>query len=244
MPSRFTRTRRLDFFETTRPSVLLALIVVLLAALAVLQYHWIGELSDFQREQMERALRTSTDRFTRDLERELEDLFRVFSVRGERRVGAEIAEDYAEWLESGGMPELIGAAYWVRDDPDGRAGGSPAERLEIEAVAVDTGEFAPAIWPALLEPLRPQMAASADAHRGRDFHDSDSFTAVLDDQHLAFVVAQTDLRDKTWAVAVLRREVLDGQLLTEMVRDHFGADEQREFDVRLIDEAEAGGRLM
>jgi signal transduction histidine kinase len=220
----------------TRPTVLVGLIVALLAALTALQYGWIGELSTFQRERMERTLRASTDRFARDLERDFQSLWYVFSVRSQRRAGEEIAQDYEEWLESSDFPALVADAYWVRDDGERRE--DAAERLSIARVSLTDGSFAPLPWPRTLAALRVPLARSADEHRGRSFHRSDGFTAPLDDGNIAFVVAQTSIDPKSWAIAVLRRDVLAEELLPALVRHHFGTDGERDYDVRLIDTAQ------
>jgi len=218
-----------------RPSVLVALIVALLAALTALQYRWIGELSQYQRQSMERTLRASTDRFARDLERELERLYYVFSVRGSRRAGEEIAQDYAGWLESSDFPQMVASAYWIRRDRHDDA----AEELSVEEILINEGRLVPVAWPTAIDELREPLVASAEAHDRRDFHQSDSFTKTLSDGSIAFVVAQTRVDTKSWVVALLRREVFNDELIGGLVRHHFGADETREYDVRMVDSAQA-----
>jgi len=232
---RYSQPRPSALSTLTRPSVLVVLIVALLGTLTALQYRWIGELSAFQRQQMERTLRSSTDRFARDLEREFERLWYVFNVRGERRAAAEIAEDYTEWVESTGYPDLVAAAYWVRDEGAGDA--SSQDRLSAQRVPLDGSRFEPVPWPPALDPLRAPLTGSSDEHRGRRFHRSDGFTMALADGSLAFVVAQTSLDPKAWVVAVLRREVLTGALLPALVDHHFGPPGERVYEVRLRDTA-------
>ncbi|MGD8816235.1 MAG: HAMP domain-containing sensor histidine kinase, partial [Acidobacteriota bacterium] len=175
----------------------------------------------------------STDRFARDLERDFQSLWYVFSVRSQRRAGLEIAEDYEEWVESSDFPDLVAAAYWVSDD--GERQEDAAERLSIARVSLTDGSIDPLPWPQPLATLREPLARSADEHRGRNFHRSDGFTMPLDDGNIAFVVAQTSIDPKSWAIAVLRRNVLVDGLLPALVRHHFGTDGERDYDVRLVD---------
>jgi hypothetical protein len=79
---------------------------MLLAGLAVLQYRWVGELSDFEYLHMQRTLRASTEGFRREFARELRRIESVFQVRS-RDAEREIAREYGEWTESADFPELM-----------------------------------------------------------------------------------------------------------------------------------------
>lgn len=227
--------------KSITPTALLALIIVLLAALTGLQYHWIGELSDFQRQQMERALRSSTDRLVHGFEDELERLYYTFRVRGERRADTDIAEEYAEWRERTEFPALVTAAYWVRDERD--YDKPLSERLSIARISVTDGRFEAVPWPAELTALQEPLAASAVAREGHAFRESDSFTTDAGGAGYAFVVAQTHLRGKSWAVVLLDRDVLFDELLPALVTEHFGPVDEREFRVGVFDDAAADHML-
>ncbi len=224
--------------KATRATGLVGLIVVLLAALTALQYGWIGALSEFQRQQMERNLRASTDRFVRDLDGEFERLFYAFRVRRNRTAGEEIAEDHAEWAESSDLPELVAEAFWISDESGSSGLDDVAERLRIERISLQNGEFDAAEWPPWLTDIQQLLIESANSHRGRNLHENDSFTVMLGDHGMAFVVAQTELSSKRWAVAVLQHDVLVEQFLPALVRDHFGPDNERDYEIVLFDETE------
>ena len=223
----------------TRTLFLVALIAVLLAMLTALQYRWVAELSEFQRQQMERTSRASTNRFVRELDREFQDLWYAFRSRARRDAGEEIAEDYAEWAASFDFPELVASAYWITYE-SGPPGTDPAvaDRFSIRQISVEDGRFDAVEWPPSLAVLRKALAETAQTHRRENFHESDSFTVMLGDQGLAFVVAQTDLDSKSWAVVMLRRGVLIEQFFPSLVQEHFGADEERRYNVRIFDEAD------
>jgi len=231
------------FSKSTRASGLLVLIVVLLVALAALQYRWIGDLSGFQRQQMERTLRASTDRFVRTLDWELQRLWYAFHTRRGRSAGEEIVAEHAEWAESFDFPELVSEAFWVREENGeearaAAASSAPERRLGIRRVSLETGEFSPIEWPPWLTGLQKPLGASAEEHRGRSLHESDNFTADLGDHGIAFVVAQTQLSRKSWAVVILQRQVMDEQFLPSLVRDHYGPDSDRDYEIQIFDEAD------
>src|SRR5262245_14636123 len=64
-----------DMNESKRKStfmlLLVAALLVLLPLLAVLQYRWLGEVSQAERERMQANLRTSAERLCSDFDREL-----------------------------------------------------------------------------------------------------------------------------------------------------------------------------
>lgn len=226
----------MPFSKSAHGFGLLALIVVLLTALMALQYRWIGELSDFQHQQKQRALRTSTERFVRDLEGELERVWYTFHVRRGRSAGEEIVDELGEWRASFEFPELVAEAYWVRETRDASAGGlAPDRRFDLQRVSLEDGGFEPLDWPAWLSPLLEPLSESANSHRGRELHESDNFTATLGEHGEAFVVAQTQIAPKSWAIVMLRRDVMVEQFLPSLVRAHFGAGEEREFEVQLVE---------
>ena len=227
--------------KPTRATGLVGLIVVLLAALTALQYGWIGELSEFQRQQMERSLRASTDRFVRDLDGEFERLYYAFRVRRNRSAAEEIAEEHAEWAESFDFPELIAEAFWVTEDSRVTGRDDAAKGLSIERISLEDGRFDLAEWPLWLTVIQEPLVDSANSHRGRNLHVNDSFTLMLGDHGLAFVVAQSERNAKSWAVVILRNDVMVEEFLPALVRDHFGPEDERDYEIRLFDEATDDG---
>ena len=57
-------------WKTQRASLLVVLTAILLVGLAVLQYRWVGELSEFEYSRMQRILRASAESLARDFDRE------------------------------------------------------------------------------------------------------------------------------------------------------------------------------
>ena len=217
----------------------MTLIAVLLAALVALQYGWVASLSELERQQMERTLRDSTNRFARQLEHQFEDLWYVFHMRTPLDPAQEFAEDYAEWLTISEFPELVASAYWIEYEYrlEG-ANVATADRFNIARISVAEARLEPVEEPPWLSLLLDPLIKSAETHRRQEFDEFDSFTATLADEGLAFVVAQTEFDSKSWAVVILRRDVLVEQFLPSLVREHFGADDERDYDVFIFDEAD------
>ena len=60
------------------PPAIAVFLLLLLAALATLQYHWIGRVSDLERQRMHENLQSAGSRFTEDFDRELTRAFTHF----------------------------------------------------------------------------------------------------------------------------------------------------------------------
>ena len=120
------------------------LLVAALAFLAVLQYSWIGEISQAERQRLENGIRDSSDRFSRDFSEEFSRIPRIFElgvfVFGEPRV---LIERFREWAASSSHPNLIRNLYAVSGNP-----GEAPRFLRLDTV---TGTVIPATLPTDLE---------------------------------------------------------------------------------------------
>jgi hypothetical protein len=68
------------------PISIVAVLLILLGALAGLQYRWLGKISDDERERMQKRLEIDAQRFAEDFNREFKTLILIFSST--RRFGA------------------------------------------------------------------------------------------------------------------------------------------------------------
>jgi signal transduction histidine kinase len=137
-----------------------AVLAILLPLLAILQYRWIGEVSQAERER----LRAAPDHFAEDFDRELTRAFLSFqpglSAQGapgktaetasaERR--ATLVRQARRWRIEAPVPQLLRALYIVEE---GTGGALALSRLDA------TGErFVPVPWPADLTGLQKRLAA-------------------------------------------------------------------------------------
>ncbi|HYN20166.1 MAG TPA: hypothetical protein VE078_04340, partial [Thermoanaerobaculia bacterium] len=60
------------------PPAIAGFLLLLLGALATLQYRWIGRVSDMERQRMHQSLQASGARFTEEFDRELTRAFFLF----------------------------------------------------------------------------------------------------------------------------------------------------------------------
>jgi len=74
-------------------------LVLLVATLATLQYHWLGQVSEADHDRLQTTLRRSADEMAEDFDRELVKLYSVLQADGATlRTGA--AEPFSTHLEA------------------------------------------------------------------------------------------------------------------------------------------------
>jgi signal transduction histidine kinase len=134
------------------PLAIAAALLVLLSALATLQYRWIGQVSELEQQRMEASLRAAADRFADDFDREVARALAYFhgdpSLPPDEGL-AGMARQLERWREEAPFPEL------VRDVHHASLDGSGAWSLRLLRRAA--GGFEPTPWPADLEPLRLRL---------------------------------------------------------------------------------------
>src|SRR5574342_37881 len=102
---------------------LVGLLLILLPALAVLQYRWIGEVSAAERERLQNSLSVASDRFAMDFDAELSRVAGAFQIRdGVPDTAFPIMERYQAWLESTPYSRLIRNIYLLKTSPDTGSG--------------------------------------------------------------------------------------------------------------------------
>jgi signal transduction histidine kinase len=132
--------------------ILLLAVALLLPLLALLQYRWLGQISEGERERMEGLLRLAATQFTQAFDAEIARAYSIFQ-RQKATDLAQISEEYAqrfeEWKTTSSHPALIRDLLVVSLD------GPAAPRLsrfdQAQNRLVDTD------WPAELSGLRDRV---------------------------------------------------------------------------------------
>src|SRR5690242_6934838 len=106
------------FRRLTGLQLAVAAMAVLLALIAVLQYHWVGQLSTDERERLRRHLDRQAESVSEDFNRELTRTY-FFLQWGEEVGNAEPretdAERYAHWYATAQRPDLVKTIYRVTE---------------------------------------------------------------------------------------------------------------------------------
>jgi signal transduction histidine kinase len=142
---------------TQRPLWMLSLALALLALLpllVVLQYHWLGQVSEGERERKKSVLTTMTRQFCHDFDSELTALYLYFHPTTVTFDGApdqsqdDFAARYRRWRETAPRPKLIKDVYQTQI---GQNSGS------LSRYNAETGAFEPCEWPGGMSGLRKRL---------------------------------------------------------------------------------------
>ena len=131
----------------TRPSGLTALVagmLVLLPVLAFLQYRWLGQLSDADRDRIERSLRVSTTAFAQQIDLELARAYvslQLDATTVRQRAWAGYADRYAFWRAASNEPTLVTDVFLVVPDAES-SGGTRDLALVRRPAHIRSGQLA------------------------------------------------------------------------------------------------------
>jgi signal transduction histidine kinase len=149
---------------TQRQLLMLSLALALLALLpllAVMQYHWLGQVSEGERERKKSVLTTMARQFCHDFDSELTALYLYFQPATIPFYGAsdqsqsDFAARYRRWRETAARPKLIKEVYQTQTGENG-------ERLS--RYNAETGAFEPCEWPGGMTDLRKRLEEERAGH--------------------------------------------------------------------------------
>lgn len=245
-------------------TVLVGLVMLLVPALAYMQYQWLGQLSTAERERMQRTLRTAAAQFATEFDTELSRALVGLQVDGatirdENWTG--YAQRYSAWTNSASEPRLVREVLLVDTLPgtDLPAIGSqeavPIERLRVRRWNAQTLVFDAAEWTDDLAPLRASLSThfigfSVERPRnsggsGPGGRESRISVSLGDDNTLVSPVTLFELPDGRrgppkitilgFTVVRLDPSVVRDTLLASLATRHFhGDDEEVDYRVAVV----------
>jgi signal transduction histidine kinase len=228
------------------PVAVLAALAGILVVLAVLQYRWITQVSDADRERIQAGLENSVRQFRQEFNRELLNL----CLASEPRPGQAAPEDWSRvaerlenWLQVSPFPGLVSQVYlW-----ETARAGQPAQTLRLNR---NTRGFEPAPLPAALSDLRERIEDRQGSRRRARFGEGRVFVwSVADGKplivHPMFVfLRRGEERPPSpqlsgYLLIELDRAFLGDVFLPELARRYFGGPEGFDYQVAVLDEGTA-----
>src|SRR5688500_13378623 len=98
---------------------MLGYLSVLLVILAVLQYRWIGEISDAELERMKVNLQVASNQFSNDFDGEMTRLYGGFQLRnGFPTTAGPLIARYNTWAATAPFPQMVRSLYALKTFPD------------------------------------------------------------------------------------------------------------------------------
>ena len=233
-------------------SILVGLVMLLLPALAWMQYQWLGQLSEAERERMQRTLRTAAAQFATEFDTELSRTLIGLQVDGQwlrdQNWGA-YAQRYSTWASSVSEPRLVRDVWLVDTLPGtmlpqfGSSVNVPADRLRIRRWNAQAMSFEAAEWPEDLAGLRESLVTrfiGFQVQRSRPNDNNTHGDAVVnltigDDTTLISPVTMVDLPDDHrgpprisilgFTIVRLDPAVIRDSMLTTLTARHFHGDD-------------------
>jgi signal transduction histidine kinase len=136
--------------------IVVAALLLLLPLLAVLQYRWLAQLSEREREHMKSNLRATATRFSQDFDDEITRAYTVFSPSpdlGKEEELSAYAARYDRWLAVAQYPRLVKDVLVAHADEKGQ--------FHLHQLKTEIKQFVPCDWPQELAPLRSQLEPSS-----------------------------------------------------------------------------------
>src|SRR5262245_40746027 len=124
----------------------------LIVLLAWLQYRWLGQISDAERDRMRATLQTNASGFAEDFDRELNRAYLLFQIGGspdDQSVPAQMAARYDRWQATSRYPRIVKDVFVA----------TVAEHaVTLKRFNPSTRFIEPAEWPDALAPVRAKIA--------------------------------------------------------------------------------------
>lgn len=119
-----------------------------LIILGTLQYRWVVQMSQTERERLNSSLRIGADRIREDVNRELARAYLSFQIDAAtitEHQWERYARRYQHWFTTAPYPELVGEVYLVEVNQLGR--------IHFSRYDAASGRFRPSLWPKALAPI-------------------------------------------------------------------------------------------
>jgi signal transduction histidine kinase len=204
-----------------RSVALIALIAVLLPALAILQYRWLGELSGLEQLRAQANIRAATARFSQEFDAHLAGVYTTLSGAG-KETGSDLGRTAFQTAIGSLTPAgLVKQLYLIE-----RGATGAFTVRELDAAGREVG-ISP--WPAFLgQPAVP----SADEHANASL--PTGLGRTLLDEVPAIVVRQLHDGREQWTVAVLSLDRIVNDLLPAILAGCFEGGIPVDYDVLVV----------
>ncbi|HEX8029995.1 MAG TPA: hypothetical protein VF491_16090, partial [Vicinamibacterales bacterium] len=149
-------------------TILVGLVMLLVPALAWMQYQWLGQLSTAERDRMQRTLRTAAAQFATEFDTELSRTLVSLQLDGQmirEQNWTNYAQRYSAWANSAAEPRLVREVLLVDTLPGTQlpilddAAPLPVDRLRIRKWNAQALTFEDAAWPDDLLKIRDSLAS-------------------------------------------------------------------------------------
>ncbi len=228
------------------PIFLVVVLLGLLVLLATLQYRWLGQISDGEREHLQKVAQSDTQHFAEDFDREMQNAYFNFQLNADdwrKKNWSAFDERWQFYLQKTAYPNLIKNFYFVKTGDEQHLARYNRATKAFESVGwtetlerlkprlADENNFQPmaADFPALLLPVREENASLTKILvRTRT---SASATEKTENS-TAFDVP------KRFGVLIveLDRSVIENEIFPALIKKYFSENESANFRLSIVDD--------
>ncbi len=233
-------------------SAAVALLAATLATLAVLQYRWIGQTSDGEREKMQKSVKLAAENLSRDFDRELTRTYlemQIDSTSFERKDWENYALRFHRWKTTAAYPKLVGKVF-VADNERGT--------LHLSAYDETKQRFEETTWLPQFARVKSEIErdlSGAEKNCKVEFLAPDipaliipiSTVNLLDLQNVQVSSAQNEsqirnlVRCSGYTIVLLDSDYIESELFPLLVSRYFNSavnDEDSHYDVTVVNRTE------
>ncbi len=212
------------------PVALIVATLALLPVLAALQYKWVGQVSDAERDRLLMSVRNNTSRMCQDLNRELMQPFTLFMGPGAED---ELPQRIAEWRSSSPSRDLV-ANFYLADFSD--------EHLQLRQYDPASHRFNAIAWPERFQLLRQRLAGRI---LGTARPENPPMGPLVDDGAMAMLVPRlsgppmlrrqaVDREQIGWALIEWNATVVREHLVPETIARYFNDTGNPGYEIRIV----------
>ena len=235
------KTNRTTWPRLSLPIALIGVLCVLLPVLAFLQYRWIGQVSESERERLEEGLDIATRRFVEDIYREFSNVASGFQFQPATEAFSlenQLSRSIEQRVTTAAYPAIIRSVYISELDSAGE--------LKLSRFDPEFGSLVTVQWPQALDGVKVCLDRIKDLQRpgsSRTPFDSDlnafrqparlpgdSDSAWL----LVPMVTASDISVENiqrplagWTLLEIDTDAIASSLLPTLVTKHFGAPDYK-----------------
>jgi signal transduction histidine kinase len=190
MPRKFLWTENRSQF------LVAGILLLLLPLLAILQYRWLGQLSESEQKQMQASLRAAAVRFSEEFDQEITTAFVAFlpDVYALKTAPVQrLTQAYANWQATTRYPQLIDSVYYVTS---GDLEKAQLLRFDLTSQQVDAAAWPPALRSFMQKQLEQFRAAAPLATGNANPFKTMPRPTLLEPGLPALVIPQPELRER------------------------------------------------
>jgi signal transduction histidine kinase len=223
-------------------------VLALLLLLATLQYHWLGQVSQAERQRMQMSLASAVDRFADDFNREVtRALLYFFFVEPEPGMSTSgilnrLVDRYALWFDETPYPDLLHNLFVVSV--------LEGEVRDLKKLDPSGNAFLEVDWPSELSNLRARLA---ERFRSRDPRPGPGWRGIVLEEIPAILLpvspppppwiqserrADHPSRPDTFLIIQLDLGYLNREFIPELVGRHFIRGDEVDYELAITTSAE------